>query len=97
MSVYAVYARAPQSTLWSRREVCATKEEADRIAGAAVDGSAAEERPAAASSVVVEWEDGTNVPAELADQWVAPVVSRFGEPDQSPAETAQASEASGRA
>ena len=69
MSVYAVYARAPQSTLWSRREVCATKEEADRIASAAVDGSAAGERPAAASSVVVEWEDGTNVPAELAAQW----------------------------
>ena len=91
MSVYAVYTRAPQSTLWSRREVCATKEEADRIASAAVDAAAAGEGTAAASSVVVEWDDHANAPTELAAQWVAPVVSRFGEPDPSPVEAAQES------
>jgi hypothetical protein len=86
MGVYAVYARPPHSTLWSLRDLFTTQGEADQHASTVVESVETEEGHAAAA-VVVEWEDRTNVPAQLPAPWVAPVVSRYGEPDPTPEET----------
>ncbi len=81
MSVYAVYTRAPHSTLWHLRELFPSPMEADQYAGTAVEGSEASSGEAAAAAVVVEWEQRTDVPPQLPEQWVAPVIARYGEPD----------------
>jgi hypothetical protein len=81
MTVYAVYARGPQSTLWNLRELFATQKEADQYAGEVVEGAEAEIGEEAAASIVVEWADHADVPEELPEQWVAPVVSHYGEAD----------------
>lgn len=85
MSVYAVYTRAPRRTLWHLRELFPGPAEADQYAGAAVEGPEARSGPAAAAAVVVEWEQRADVPAQLPEQWVAPVIAHHGEPD--PVET----------
>lgn len=90
MSIYAVYARAPHSTLWSLRELFATKAEADAEASAAVNAPGDTAGSEAAASVVVEWDDESSVPERLPEQWVAPVVARFGDPDLMPSEAPQA-------
>jgi hypothetical protein len=86
MSVYAVYARAPKGAVWSLRDLFSTPEEADQYANAAVNEVQADGSEPAAAAVVVEWEQRDDVPAHLPEQWVAPVISRYGEPDPTEAD-----------
>jgi hypothetical protein len=84
MSVYSVYARAPGGSEWSLRRLCASADEADWCARAAVRLEP-EAGQAATEAVVVEWEQRTDVPERLPEAWATPVVARYGRPRPSPA------------